>query len=463
LLLWEPDEGRHALIARGILDAATWRDVLLPHLGGRPYYDKPILFYWLEAVAFRIVGVSTASARLVSVFAALTVLIATYRWARATWDEATARWAVVILATAGMFIALARFVTLDMLLTCWVTLGILAGARRLGRSGRSPAWPIGVWAGLGLLTKRTHRAGADRARARHDGDRVRPDATHRMARDRERGTRRDRRCGPVVPHGAEARPGVPAAIPDRAPPAPVPRRAREHAPEVVLVLGRDAAPRVPAVDAAAARRHRAPRDRPELGRGHAALRRVDGERRALLQHVERAARHVHPCRRWRRWRCSRHVSSAPPPPTPAADRHRAARRRAVVVVAAPRAVVAPHGAPFVSFAAVVAVVLGVLMAWGAARGTVAHAGRVLAVVGVLVAVGYFGEVGPRVSTFMSDESLHEAIAACDPHGRMPFVTSYVSSSGAYVALDRPLRHVDQVPRIRRISQRRNGVLVLASP
>ena len=64
---------------------------------------------------------------------------------------------------------------------------------------------------------------------------------------------------------------------------------------------------------------------------------------------------------------------------------------------------------------------------------------------------------------MSDESLHEAIAACDPQGRMPFVTSYVSSSGAYVALDRPLRHVDQVPRIRRISQRRNGVFVLASP
>ena len=51
-LLWEPDEGRHALIARGILDAATWRDVLLPHLGGRPYYDKPILFYWLVADVF---------------------------------------------------------------------------------------------------------------------------------------------------------------------------------------------------------------------------------------------------------------------------------------------------------------------------------------------------------------------------------------------------------------------------
>ena len=32
-LLWEPDEGRVSLIARGILDATTWRDVLLPHLG----------------------------------------------------------------------------------------------------------------------------------------------------------------------------------------------------------------------------------------------------------------------------------------------------------------------------------------------------------------------------------------------------------------------------------------------
>jgi hypothetical protein len=42
------------------------------------------------------------------------------------------------------------------------------------------------------------------------------------------------------------------------------------------------------------------------------------------------------------------------------------------------------------------------------------------------------------------------------------VSVYVNSSSAYVGMDRPIRHVDQMPRLRRIQQRRNGLLVLSS-
>src|ERR1017187_398890 len=51
LALFEPDEGRNAEIAREILLLKDW---VTPHYDFVPYLDKPMLFYWLEAVAFKI-------------------------------------------------------------------------------------------------------------------------------------------------------------------------------------------------------------------------------------------------------------------------------------------------------------------------------------------------------------------------------------------------------------------------
>src|SRR5262249_9268091 len=44
--LWDPDEGRHAEVAREMLAAHDWRGWIVPTYGFRPYHDKPVLFYW---------------------------------------------------------------------------------------------------------------------------------------------------------------------------------------------------------------------------------------------------------------------------------------------------------------------------------------------------------------------------------------------------------------------------------
>jgi 4-amino-4-deoxy-L-arabinose transferase len=463
-LLWEPDEGRHALIARGILDAGTWRELLLPRLAGRPYYDKPILFYWLLAGVFRVVGISATSARLVSVGAALAVLIAVYRWARVTWDATTARWAVVILATAGEFMVLARFVNLDMLLTCWVTLGVLAGARWLEDPERDAAWPIGVYAGLGLLTKGL----------------IAPVliglvlGTTAFASGHLRRVRWPVVVAVGVVALAVAGPWYLAVL--RLDPEYLRQFLIEHhfhrfldAPDsmhpkpfwfssVMLLLAfLPWTLLLPAVV-----RHLAHERRWDAGTRLCVAWAVCVVGFFSMSSGQLGT-YVLPALAPLALLTARLVTAAS---GRVRDRFVAAPFTvgAVVIVAAPLVLWwIPRGASFAPFAAPVAVTLGCLLAWGAAHASASQGGRVLAAVGAVVAVAYFGVAAPRISSFMSDESLDQAIAACDPQGRMPFVSAHMGSSSVYVALGRPVRRIDQPQRLRRIAQRRNGLFVLASP
>lgn len=151
--LWDPDEGRHAAIARELYAATSWRGWIIPSHNFTDYHDKPILYYWLTSLAYLTVGVGELGARLVSALAALGTLAAVYRWAVAVWDGRTARRAFVVLATSLGFVSLGRYGSLDMLLTLWITIGVLAAER--GLRDRNGGWLVGaaVAAGLGMLTK----------------------------------------------------------------------------------------------------------------------------------------------------------------------------------------------------------------------------------------------------------------------------------------------------------------------
>ena len=58
--LSEPDEPYYAVPAREMLRTG---DFTVTTLGGEPWFDKPILFYWVVAASFRAFGVSEGSAR----------------------------------------------------------------------------------------------------------------------------------------------------------------------------------------------------------------------------------------------------------------------------------------------------------------------------------------------------------------------------------------------------------------
>jgi len=119
--LFEPDEGRNAEKAREILVLNDW---ITPHENFHPVLDKPVFFYWLIAISYKLFGVSQWAARLPSVLAALGCLALVYRFAALHRGRWMGFWSVLILLTCVEFFALSRVVIFDMPLTFFVTLSL---------------------------------------------------------------------------------------------------------------------------------------------------------------------------------------------------------------------------------------------------------------------------------------------------------------------------------------------------
>jgi 4-amino-4-deoxy-L-arabinose transferase-like glycosyltransferase len=149
--LWDPDEARHAEVAREMARGHGLRALVLPTLEFEPYREKPAPFYWLLGLAFAVGGVDEAAARGVSAVAALAGLLAVYAWARRRWDVETAVAAALVLATTGGWFTLARFVNLDMALTAIVVAGVLAGLAWLERPPPRRA-PVAPWLATAAAT-----------------------------------------------------------------------------------------------------------------------------------------------------------------------------------------------------------------------------------------------------------------------------------------------------------------------
>ncbi len=119
--LFEPDEGRNAEKAREILLIGDW---VTPLQNFIPTLDKPIAFYWLVALSFKLFGISEWSARLPSALSAVGCLFILYRFARAQFGVWVARWSSLVLVTSIEFFILARIVILDLTLTFFITLAL---------------------------------------------------------------------------------------------------------------------------------------------------------------------------------------------------------------------------------------------------------------------------------------------------------------------------------------------------
>ena len=148
--LMDPDEGRYAEIAREMLLLKDW---LIPHLNLVPYLEKPPLVYWLTSLSFAAFGLTEWAARLPSALAALAGLYLAYGLGRALWGEREGFWGAMVLATIGGYMVLARLLTLDMVFSFFLNLGIALGYLALSRE-RPRLWPLAYLAlALAVLVK----------------------------------------------------------------------------------------------------------------------------------------------------------------------------------------------------------------------------------------------------------------------------------------------------------------------
>ena len=119
-----PDEPRYADVAREMMRLG---DYITPHLNGAPWFEKPPLYYWLAALAFRF-GVSEVTARLPAALAAALFFGFWFWFARRFYGDCAAKFSCLILATTIGWIGFGRAAAMDMLLatTLAAALGLLA-------------------------------------------------------------------------------------------------------------------------------------------------------------------------------------------------------------------------------------------------------------------------------------------------------------------------------------------------
>jgi len=120
-----PDEPRYAWIARDMEESGDW---VTPRLYGKPWFEKPVFYYWSAAVCFKIFGVNEASARLPSAVCALlaTLALAWLTLPLGGWQMA--RWVLLLLPSTVGMIGFSHAASTDMPFSAMLSMAMVCGA-----------------------------------------------------------------------------------------------------------------------------------------------------------------------------------------------------------------------------------------------------------------------------------------------------------------------------------------------
>ncbi len=148
------DEPRYAQVAREMLARHDW---VTPTLGGRPWLEKPALYYWQTMLAYRIFGVSDWAARLFSAVDATLMVLAVYLFLRHFRSGFSFTGfqldGALMTASASGVIGFARAASMDMPLAATFTVAMLAWYAWYERSSQRYLAIFYVFLGLATLAK----------------------------------------------------------------------------------------------------------------------------------------------------------------------------------------------------------------------------------------------------------------------------------------------------------------------
>jgi len=116
--LLDPDEGRYAEIPREMLAS---RDFVTPRLNGVLYFEKPPLYYWLNAAATAALPSPEVASRLTGACFGLAGLGLTWLLGCAMGGKRTGLLAAIVLGTTPLYVALARTAIIDMAVTFFLS------------------------------------------------------------------------------------------------------------------------------------------------------------------------------------------------------------------------------------------------------------------------------------------------------------------------------------------------------
>lgn len=146
----DPSDGLYAEAAREMLERSDW---ITPSSNYKPFFEKPILIYWMIMASYQFFGVSEFAARLPIALSGIVSCLALLLFTRRFFSPRASLLSALALMSIPLYVVVGRIALTDVPLTFFMMLGALGLFSRL----RGAAWPslaiayIGL--GLALLMK----------------------------------------------------------------------------------------------------------------------------------------------------------------------------------------------------------------------------------------------------------------------------------------------------------------------
>ena len=148
-----PDEGRYAEVARWMWLSGDW---LAPRINGIPFFHKPPLLYWWEAMSFAVFGATPWAARCVVALHTIWMWVLTYVCVRHFAGSVLAQRTAWVFGSSIAFLVGGQYVNHDMMVATYMATAIWCFARAfMAPDGVHAGWARGGFlaCALGVMTK----------------------------------------------------------------------------------------------------------------------------------------------------------------------------------------------------------------------------------------------------------------------------------------------------------------------
>ncbi|MBI2811436.1 MAG: glycosyltransferase family 39 protein [Candidatus Melainabacteria bacterium] len=146
----DPSDGLYSEGAREMLEM---KNFITPQYNYIPFYEKPIMIYWMMIASYSVFGVHEWVARLPSALCAIATTGVVFSMSRYFVSLRVALYSSIVLTTSPLFAIVGMLALTDMPLCCFLTTAMLIFIRRLNGE-RSPILWLGYASlGLAVLTK----------------------------------------------------------------------------------------------------------------------------------------------------------------------------------------------------------------------------------------------------------------------------------------------------------------------
>lgn len=145
------DEPRYARIAEEMSQEGRW---VTPILEGRPWLEKPPLYYWTTIPFYRLFGVSEATARLGPALLSVMSAFFVYWMGARLWGKPAGLFAAIIFVTSVGVVAFGRSASTDMPLTaCFTAAMAILGVAAVEEVAAWKVWCAYLFLALSILGK----------------------------------------------------------------------------------------------------------------------------------------------------------------------------------------------------------------------------------------------------------------------------------------------------------------------